>query len=227
MSKNNEPFQSYIIYQTAFSYLALEFFFYVLIDGFTTLNGVRWSSWLEILAITGYILFVFLFLVTGLIFRRAYLAHIFISLIFITLTMLFLSPTFQLGPNNLFQITVIVSFCVLNFLRSYRLTSHKFATPKSSPEKTGRLDRASALWDLSKPLLIDKNQERGEILARILIPLAAGLGVTLSNHLINLIFSVAPLILGVLWVENSGTHWATVIYLRNIEKRIDKAIKLK
>jgi multisubunit Na+/H+ antiporter MnhE subunit len=84
-------------------------------------------------------------------------------------------------------------------------------------------------WDLSKSLETEKTREMNNSISRILIPLGAALGAILSRSFptqTNLFSTIFAFVFAYILAAVMGKHLAIIRYLRNVEKKIDKPIKI-
>jgi hypothetical protein len=133
-----------------------------------------------------------------------------------------LGASYVLAATNPVQIGTIFIFSVLNCIFYYRSTSSKLR----NTENVQLLDARNGYWDLSKSFVSEDEKNKGESLAKVLIPLGGSIGAILSKSTVdqNMINSALIFFLSIICFSFPGLQLAIAKFLIQYEKKFNKRI---
>ncbi len=169
---------------------------------------------------------VFSLLVSGLIFRRAYIFHIIAAFIPLGPVITLMAAGSLLVSGDIVQLSVVSILSLLNVYIYYRKTSKELTSVKNIE----RLDIKNGIWDLTKPIVYDPEEEKQQkSLVQIVIPLAVMVGTLLSrNPAIKAepFLSILLFFLSYMLMSGTGMHLASSTFLKQLENGNGIAISL-
>ncbi len=209
--------------------LVLLFFCTVLADGMVSLGNDSLPLWSPIAGAVIWALCALALAAATRSGRRAYQFQFAVTGMFAAGVLPFLAASFELTSWSLAQIAWVSILCCVNGLSSFRSTLQKLSLPEYEKDGKGRLNIETGFWDISKNFFSDADQGAGNRLARVLIPLASGLGAILyrvSPDIQSWAFAGLTLLMMFALISLPATHAAAGVYLMRLDRRLGRPIRI-